>query len=171
MLQTTPDAGAAAAYDEWQERRWRLIGAVLVLLWLVTLASAIGTGERESNFAELQQAVADGSASQVEISGLPRGAGWQGSATVTLRWQGRFVARYVEVVVASSVTERDQASTPGGQLVVVGDPTDTLRAMDPELRITRTSGRHGPTWSQWGWQGPGWIAWPAGATLLGGFTS
>ena len=54
---TTLPAPPHAPHDEWLDRRWRLTGLALVLLWLVVAAGVVVAGEKPSSYGGLLAAV------------------------------------------------------------------------------------------------------------------
>lgn len=154
------------AYDEWFDRRWRLTGAVIALLCLATAALTVAMGEKRSDLGLLHGGVKRGSVSQVEIEGLPTGDAWEGEAVVTLRWSDG-IDRYAEVKVVRT-SSPGQVRNADDLPVVLGDPTETLLALNPDLDIS-SAPRRGETRTLVGWHVPvlaGWLALTASAATL-----
>ncbi len=154
------------AYDEWRVRRWRLTGRVVVVVWLVALLVVVLAGERRSDLGALHGGLADGSVSEVRITGLPAGGVQGGSATVRLSWDSRFLHRYTEIIVASSGRMAERASNSGNLPVVVGDPVATLEDLRSDVSINRDEHRSGSYWETSGWTVRGWPGALIGVTFL-----
>lgn len=145
-------------YDGWLDRRWRLSCRLLLLLWLAVLLAAGLVGEKESSFHDLEAALAEGSVSAVEVTGLP-GPGSTGHSLATLRWEGRFVDRFAEVAVVQGADDgsvqtwaEDLPSYRAEALV------EWLRALDPDVRLTYVDHRGGGVWHFLSWEVPQWVA-------------
>jgi hypothetical protein len=111
-------------------------------------------GERRSDLAGLTTALANGSVSEVEVVGLPANPDWRGRTTITVRWQGRVMQRYAEVVVDKRRRQGD--ARPGDE--IAGDPETYLRSFGPPVEITRSEpgASFRTEWREW--RGPGWLA-------------
>ncbi len=169
-MQTTPEMVVGAAVpDGWQQPRWRVIGRLVVLLWLAIAVVTTVSGERQSDWDDLQSALAEGSVSQVETDHPPLPGDWHGYSTVTLRWQGRFLHHYAEVVSVSGSEAFLSAQDETAPSLVTGDPVETLREIDPDVRITYATHESGITWNQWGWRSHGWRWMPPAAGFILGF--
>ena len=140
------------AYDEWRERRWRVTGMLVVLLWLATAALTVTLGERRSDLGRLQDALSAGTVSEVEVAGYPEEGIGNGYARVELHWDG-WVDRYAEVVVAFPREPYDGSFNPEGLPVIVGDPADALRSFDEDVQVTYSDNRSSAG-GFLGWQGP-----------------
>lgn len=165
----TETAPAQAAYDEWRERRWRLTGALVVLLWLAVAVLTVTLGEKRSDLGRLQSDLAAGAVSAVHVVGMTEGVAeggtGRGFARVELHWDG-WVDRYAEVVVAYPREPRTDSFNPDHLPVIVGDPGDALRVHDPDLRVTYTDVRSSPGGLS-GWQGPQHVMWLVIAAWVG----
>ena len=159
-------APARTAYDEWLTRRWTLTGRAVVLVWLVALLMILLAGERRSDLGALHSGLADGSVSEVRITGLPDGGVQGGFATVRLNWDSRFLPRYTEIIVASSGRTAERATNSDDLPVVVGDPVATLEALRSDVSIDRDEYRSGSYWETSGWTVRGWPGALIGLTFL-----
>jgi hypothetical protein len=153
-------------YDEWRTRRWSRTGRTLALLWLVALIVIVLAGERRSDLGALHGGLAEGSVSEVRITGLSEGGVQNGFATVRLGWDSGFLHRYTEIIVASSGRMAERASNSQGLPVVVGDPVATLENIQPGVAIAREDYRSGSYWEPGGWTLRGWPGVLVGLTFL-----
>ena len=162
------------SYDEWRDRRWKLTGRLIALLWLVALLSIVLVGERRSDLGMLHGGLADGSVTQVQITGLPEGGVRGGHATVQLGWESRFLNRYTEIVVVSPGGQRDRSINAEGLPVVVGDPVAVLEELQSDVQVVQQEFRAGTYWEAGGWLLRGWPSlligplWLATLLLVGG---
>ena len=147
----TETAAPQATYDEWRTRRWTVTGRVVVLLWLVAAVAILLAGEHRSDLGSLHGGLADGSVTEVRITGLPEGGLENGYSTVRLTWESRFVHRYTEILVVSSRRTDAGTTNPDHLLVVVGDPVVTLQEIQPDVVIVRDEYRSGTSWEAAGW--------------------
>ncbi|MBL0746231.1 hypothetical protein [Nocardioides baculatus] len=148
---TTLSVPAPPAYDEWRDGRWRLTGAVFALAWLIVLVTILAVGERRADLGSLHGVLADGSVSEVEVTGLPKGGLGRGYSTVRLEWEARFIHRYTEILVVSSDRLGRRVSNPDHLPVVVGDPVVTLQELRPDVAIVRHDYRSGSWFEAAGW--------------------
>jgi hypothetical protein len=156
-----PPGTVGPSYDEWRDRRWRLTVLAFVALWLMT-ATAVGlAGEKRSDLGRLEAGLSDGSASRVEILGLPEDPDWRGRTTVTLEWRGAWLHRFAEV----QVDHRRRPGTSDDGARIVGDPATYLRSLDPDLEIGYGDLTGYQEWR--GWRGPGWALLLGVATWFG----
>jgi hypothetical protein len=127
---TTPQQ-ARSTHDEWRDRRWRLTGAVIALFALATAALMVTTGLRPATYGDLLSDVASSKVDAVQVLGPDAP---QEGDTVELRW-----TVWAGVLDQYAVVQ------------VEGDPRETLRSIDPDVRITgeRTTD-HGFTFMGWG---------------------
>ena len=159
----TDTAAPQATYDEWRARRWRLTSLVFAVLWLVMVVSVGLIGEKRSDLATLEQGIADGSVTQVEIVGFRDYAHSRGRTRVTLVWRGSVIPRYADVEV-------DTRRNPGGadgRDRIVGPPVIYLRSNDADLDVTFSEPRSGASLEWRGWRAPGWTAVLGLATWFG----
>jgi len=167
-MTTSPVQGPVLARvrpDAWRRVRYGLLVACFVLLGCGLLL-----GSAPSSLADLREGVVSGRIAEVHVSGgLPPGA--TGYATVTLAWREGGLGRYAEVVEASDPAAASPSEV-GGREVVTADVEQTLRALDPGVRIVAE------TWSDpgqklAGWRVPGWlpgvgfVLWLATVALVG----
>jgi hypothetical protein len=140
LVQQTADRPIATEQPA-RSQRGRLARArrlALALIWLVTGIGILATGERESSFADLRQAVRAGDVTQVQVTeGLAPGE--HGRADVQLRWRDHLVEWAAEDV------ERQPGAVEA-----------RLRALDPDLQIERVAPRH-PGGSVGDWSVAGWV--------------
>lgn len=174
-IEATPVAQPPqTSYDEWRDRRWKLTGRLVALLWLVGLLSVILVGERRSDLGMLHRGLADGSVTQVQITGLPEGGVSGGHATVQLEWKSRFLNRYTDIVVVSPGEQRDRSINAEGLRVVAGDPVAGLQELSPDVQVVQQEFRAGTHWEAGGWVLRGWPSlligplWLATLLLVGG---
>lgn len=144
---------------------------VLLLGCLVLAAAAWVSGERQSDFRDLEHAVAAGEVTEVRIGG-GLGESAHGFATVEVHWRSGLVGHMTQVIEARP---RSQAPAPGqrddGVSAVLGQDVGTrLLARQPGLRIERVGFNHLPV-SVAGWYLPGWTIWVALALFLGTLVS
>ena len=148
------------SYDEWRTRRWTLTGRAVALLWLVALVVILLVGERRADLGALHGGLADGSITDVRITGLPEGGVHGGFATVRFDWEERFLNRYTEIVVVSSERTADRPTNSDDLPVVDGDPVVTLENLQPDLGIVRDEFRSGTSFEAGGWVVRGWASQP-----------
>ena len=148
----TVEAATAARspYDEWRDRRWRVVGLLLGTMAIVTAALLVTTGMRPAAYGDLLSDVASGKADEVHVAGPDAPA--EGDS-VELRWTvlAGVLDQYAVVQVAGSA----------------GDPRETLRSINSDLRITSGSVTDVPSVSFLGWRVPDAVALLALTTWLG----
>ncbi len=154
------------AYDEWRTRRWTMTGRAVALLWMVALLMIVLAGERRSDLGVLHGGLADGSVSEVRVTGLPEGGVTNGFATVRLSWDSRFLHRYTEIMAVSSGRTASRAQNSAQLPVVVGDPVATLEDLRPDVGIVRDEHRSGNFWETGGWTLHGWPGTLIGLTFV-----
>ena len=136
----------------------------LVVSCVVLLATFLLVGERPGSYADLRAAVANGQVDDVRVEG-GLGDGVIGAASVTVHWRDGLIRRVATVTEASS---RRQARLLGdGRPVVVGRVDDSLSALDPGLRTSRTGDE--PRGDFGAWQVPRWADVLATVTALASF--
>lgn len=128
-----------------------MTGRVVVLLWLVAVVAIVLMGERRADLGSLHGGLADGSVTEVRVTGLPEGGLGDGSATVRLAWESRFFHRYTEVLVVSSERMTAGATNADSLPVVIGDPMETFEHRQPDVAILRDEYRSGTSWEAAGW--------------------
>lgn len=157
-MTVTTQQPVRSTHDEWRDRRWRLTGAVIALLALATAALMVTTGLRPATYGDLLAGVSSGTVDEVQVLGS--GSTEEGGS-VELRWSvwGGVLDQYATVEVDDSRT---------------GDPRETLRSIDPDVRITggpRTTD-HAFMFMGWGvpWQVAilGMVSWLAVLLLVVG---
>lgn len=154
------------AYDEWRARHWTLTGRAVALLWLAALVVILLVGERRDDLGALHGSLADGSVTQVEITGLPEDGVQDGFATVRLSWESDFLNRYTEIVVVSPEPTAESLTNSEDLPVVVGDPVVTLENLQPDVEIVREEFRSGTSLEAGGWVLRGWASQPVMLLLL-----
>lgn len=132
-------AKVRAAHDEWRDRRWRLTGAAIGLMALVTAALMVTLGLRPATYGDLLSDVASSKVTEVQVIGPDAPSGGD---TVELRWTvlGGVLDQYAVVQVSGSPAD---------------DPRATLRSIDPDVRLTDgPRADHAFTFMGWGvpWQ-------------------
>ncbi len=153
------------SYDEWRERRWRLVGGFVVLLWLAVAVLSVLLGVKRSELATLEAALHEGSVSTVEVVGYPEDGISHGYARIELRWRD-WVHRSAEVVVVEPRAPRGRSFNPDDLPVIVCDPADALRALDPDVEVTYSARRSMPGGFM-GWRGPPGVVWLGIAAWVG----
>lgn len=154
---------ARTAYDDWLDRRWRLTGAVLGLLAVVTASLMVTLGLRPATYGDLLADVASGKVAEVRVIGPD--APSEGD-TVELRWSslGGVLDQYVVVQVAGS----SGYDISGERLFATQvDPRDILRGISPSVQLTEASSVDDPPVTFMGWGVPGQVALLGVATWLG----
>lgn len=154
---------AQRAYDEWRERRWRLTGALLALLAVVTAAGMVTLGLRPATYGDLLADVASSKVTEVQVIGPDAPA--EGD-TVELRWSvlGGVLDQYAVVQVAGS---RSHDAWGEDVFVSEDDPRDTLQGISSYVQITEVSRVDDPTFTFMGWGVPWQVAALGMATWLG----
>jgi hypothetical protein len=153
---------AAAAYDAWRDRRWRLTGVVFALVWLVAAALVLVGGAKRSDLGTLVADLQDGSVARVDVVAppdlelLPR-------TTVELRWQAGPVHRFAEVRVDRRARPRPWST--GDRITT--SPDDFLLGLAPDLEVRPLEPGGGFT-SEWrGWRLPPGVGVLALASWIG----
>lgn len=147
--------GVAAPKPLWATDRWRW---VLLTAAVAMLAMAPFVATHPSSLSDLEDAVASGAVTQVEIAdSLPEGA--TGFATPEIRWaQGGIphAAQVLQVSDGSVATPGSRSSTD----VVVGDVRQYLRSLAGAGadRLTIDEATRSSSGSILGWQVPVWFA-------------
>jgi hypothetical protein len=145
MTQTAEPLPSRTAYDEWRDRRWRLTGLAVAVVWLVTAVAFGVAGEKRSDLGTLVDGIRDGSVTEVRVVGLVHGAPVPRREHVILEWRGTVLARFAEVDVV-----RRPLANPGGD-TITGDPGEHLRSVDPSVQVSYGGMDH--LWSEWrGWR-------------------
>lgn len=167
----TLPAPAAPRHDEWRDRRWRLTGLALVVVWVAVVVAALLVAEKQQTLTDLEQSLANGSVSDVELTQPDYDAGPR--IPVVLRWREHGLRRWADVTVRPAETA--PASRPD---VITGDPVVHLERLGADVTTTLGSPADIPVRSSWslrgvGWTGPGWFgglvlgAWVASFLTLG----
>lgn len=154
------------SHDEWRTRRWAVTGRVVVLLSLAAVMAILLVGERRSDLGSLHGGLADGSVTEVRITGMPEGGVQDGFATVRLGWESRFFNRYTEILVVSSERMTERPTSSEDLPVVVGDPVVTLEYLQPDVVILRGEYRAGTFMEAGDWTLRGWPSSAVGLLLL-----
>lgn len=135
---TTPAAIEApnpSAVADWPAPA-RRFGWALFAAWIVLLVAVVFLGERSSSRADLEDAVASGEVTSVEVyGGLPEGA--RGYARVELHWRDGPFAYYVELGEA-----KPRPRAPRGETnlpIVRPGVVDRLVASNEDLEVERRS--------------------------------
>jgi len=157
-------APAPTAHDEWLDPRWRLTGAGMGLLCLVTVALMVTMGTRPATYGDLLDDVASGKVTEVQVIGAGANATPPGDR-VELRWTvlSGALDQYAVVQVGD---DRDHESAEEPVFVSSGDPRDTLRSLDQDVVITPGSSAGDPSFTVMEWRTPGPLALLAIATWL-----
>jgi hypothetical protein len=133
---------------------WRRVRYGLLVACLVVLGSGLALGSAPSTFSDLRDGIVSGRVDDVHVSGgLPSGA--RGYSTVSLTWRDGGLNRYAEVVEASDPAVASPSDV-GGREVVTADVEQTLRALDPGVRV-ETEAWFDPGQKLAGWHVPGWL--------------
>ncbi|KRE95493.1 hypothetical protein ASG76_07550 [Nocardioides sp. Soil774] len=151
---------ARATYDEWRERRWRLVGLLLATMALATAALMITTGQRPATYADLLADVATSEVDEVQFVGS------DGLGTVELRWTvlAGVLDQYAVVQVGD---DRSYNAWGDTTFVTSDDPRETLRSINRSVRITVGPSGGTPSETFMEWRVPGPVALLAMATWLG----
>jgi hypothetical protein len=147
MTTTTTPQQVRSTHDEWRDRRWRLTGAFLGLLVVITAVLMVTTGLRPASYGDLLSDVAQTKITEVQVSGPA--APTQGDR-VELRWSvlNGVLDQYAVVQIDDS---RGYNAWDESVFVSGGDPRDTLSSINPGLRITEASAFDDPTFTFMGW--------------------
>ncbi len=150
------------SYDEWRTRRWRLTGALLGLMVVVTAALMVTMGVRPSTYGDL---LADVSSSKVDEVQVLDAATTSEGRRVELRWSvlGGILDQYAVVRVMEDPGYR---AWDESVVVTSADPRETLRGINPDISIATGSPLDGPSVSFMEWRAPGPVALLAMATWL-----
>jgi hypothetical protein len=148
-------------YDEWRDRRWRLVGLLLGVMALVTAALMVTMGVRPASYGDLLSDVASSKVDEVQVIGFDDA---QDGERVQVRWTvwAGLLDQYADVEVGGS---RAYNAWDEATYTSADDPRDTLRSINADLTI-----RPGQPTSSFlfaGWEVPGWLALLATATWLG----
>jgi hypothetical protein len=142
----------------------RGIAWALVVSCVVLLATFLLVGERPGSYADLRAAISNGEVDDVRVEG-GLGDGAIGAAGVSVHWRDGLIRRVATVTEASS---RGQARLVGdGGPVVVGRVDDSLSALDPSLRTSRTERELRSDFGAW--KVPRWAHVLAIVTVLASF--
>lgn len=164
-----PPTTAVATTAAWQVEPWGRVSRAcrwaLIACWVALTFIALLAGERESSLSDLEDAVASGDVQEVQLAG-GLADGERGSASVQVRWD-RGLMTYMTALVEERPLQaaRSGVQRDGGE-PVVADVEARLRALQPELRVTRTTWS-GPGASVLGWGLPGWAGVLYPGVLLG----
>lgn len=153
MGDTTTLPAPPVRHDEWLDRRWRLTGAVVVLLWAFTALGLVASGERQSSYGDLLGAVGDGRVDEVTIVGPSLDQDWRGTVSVELRWSG-WVDHHATVTVERRADGTTTATAPGA---ATGDPREAIRMAGGDVRVVSRD-HTGPWTEAFGWRVPGVVA-------------
>ena len=170
MAITTTPHQVRSTHDEWRDRHWRLTGAFLGLLVVVTAALMVTTGLRPASYGDLLSDVAQSKVTEVEVIGPDTPA--QGDR-VELRWSvlDGMLDQYAVVRIDGS---RGYNAWDESVFVSAVDPRETLRSINPGLQITSGSTIDDSSFSFREWQAPGavvllaLVSWVAVLLLLVG---
>lgn len=157
MAVTTPQQ-VWSTHDEWRDRRWRLVGLFLATMALATAALMVTTGTRPATYGDLLADVANSKVDEVQVLGSD--APEEGD-TVELRWSvlGGVLDQYARVQVGG---DRGYDTWEASVFVTAEDPRETLRSINPDVRLTEGS----PSGSYTSFTFKGWgVPWQVG--LLG----
>ncbi len=160
---TTLAAGPVRArHDEWLDRRWRLIGALLGSAVLLTAALMVTTGVRPATYGDLLSDVASGKVDEVAVIGVDDP---QAGDHVEVRWTvwAGVLDQYAQVEIGDS---RSYDAWGEETYTSSGDPRDTLRSLHRGLTIT-SGPQPRPTFLFAEWEVPGAVALLAMGTWLG----
>ena len=137
---------------------WRRVRYGLLVACLVLLGSGLLLGSAPSSFADLRDGVLSSRVDEVHVSGgLPPGA--TGYASVSMTWRDGGRNRFAEVVQVSDPTAASPSDV-GARQVVTADVGETLRTLDPGVRVVAETMRDtGQELA--GWRVPGWLPWAA----------
>lgn len=162
---TTLPAPPAPRHDEWLDRRWRLTGLALVVAWVAVVVAALLVAEKQQTLTDLEQSLANGSVSDVELVQPDYDAGPR--IPVVLRWREHGLRRWADVTVRPG--ETSPASRPD---VISGDPVAHLEGLGAHVRTSLGSPADIPVRSSWSWRGGGWTG-PGsfGALVLGAWVA
>jgi hypothetical protein len=132
MTVTTTPQQVRSTHDEWRDRRWRLVGLVLATMALATAALMVTSGLRPATYGDLLADAASSKVDEVQVLGpeLP-----EEGDTLELRWSvwGGVLDQYAVVQVAGS---RAYNAWDAPVFVTAEDPRDTLRDINPFVRVT-----------------------------------
>ena len=130
-VETTPQL-ERSTHDEWRDRRWRLTGAFVGLLVVVTAALMVTTGLRPASYGDLLSDVAQSKVDEVQVIGP--GKPTRGDQ-VELRWSvlNGVLDQYAVVQIDRS---RGYNAWDESVFVSAVDPRETLLSINPGLLIT-----------------------------------
>lgn len=163
-------ARAPVAYDEWRDRRWRLTGAAIGLLVVLTAALLVTTGMRPASYGDLLSDVAESKVVEVQVVGPDTPSNGD---RVELRWSvlNGMLDQYAVVRIDDS---RGYNAWSESVFVSADDPRETLLSINPNIQITSGSTVDDSSFSFREWRAPGAVvllAGPLGCVaylLLGG---
>jgi hypothetical protein len=162
MTITTTPHQVRSTHDEWRDRRWRLTGAVIGLLAVVTAALLVTTGVRPASYGDLLSDVAQSKVVEVQVVGPD--APEEGDR-IELRWS--VLAGVLDQYAVVQVGDRRGYNAWDEPVFVSGDdPRETLRSINPGVRITDGSTRGDASFSVREWRAPGPVVLLALATWL-----
>jgi hypothetical protein len=152
-------APSATKYDEWGERRWRLVGLLLATVAFAAASLMVTTGQRPATYGDLLADVASSKVDEVQLVGS------DGLGAVELRWSvlGGILDQYAVVQVTDS---RSYDAWSEAVFVTSDDPRQTLRSIDRSVRITVGPTGGTPSFTFMGWRVPGPVGLLATATWL-----
>lgn len=153
----TAEAEPAPARTAKRRGGARLVGWALLACWSVLLVCAVFLGEGASTLDRLEADVATGRVDAVRIEGGPPVR--RGFAVVEVHWRSGVLAYTTQVVEARPVEAGRRAGARDGVTgVVSGDLGDTLRRLQPGLRVERVDYQSGPSTQVLGRELTGWVA-------------
>lgn len=153
---TPPAPPRAASPAGGSSRADRVAGWVQLATWVALVVAALVTGERASTFDHLEDLVAAGEVSEVEVIGEPLPDDSIGYAWIQVRWREGWVLRTASVTQASNERQAVRARRANGSPVIVGSVEDHLRHLDPEVSFSPGE-RPSPSFTMSGFATPGWV--------------
>jgi hypothetical protein len=150
-------------YDEWRDRHWRLVGLLLGVMVVVTVALMVTMGTRPATYGDLLDDVASSKVREVQVVGADAPAPGD---RVELRWTvlAGVLDQYTVVQVGG---HRGHDAWDEPVFVSSGDPQRTLRSINQDVIISSGSSAHDPSFTFMEWRVPGPLALLALAIWLG----
>ena len=153
-----------------RDRRWDGFRWVLLTCWLLVVVTTVVTGERDSSWQQVRDAVAAGEVRSVRVVGeLPADA--RGFSSVGVHWRQGLIGYTTGVVQVRGQHRPGAGAAVDGDPVLREPPSSRLSALQPGLEVTRTQQRSGGS-QMLGWHVPsslgflGLLLFCAGLVLL-----
>jgi hypothetical protein len=167
------DTGATTAttprppVDDWG-RRDRVLGGLLLGVWVAVIATTVLTGSRPSTYAHLQDLVAAGDVTRVEVVGEPLPfdpAGGSARVTREVRWREGLWRRTALVDETDREGATGRTGTVERRAVLTTTVEEDLSGLGPDVSFA--PGEHRSTsLTVLGAEVGGWVTWAYPALLL-----